>query len=178
MRGAKAAVAGVLRPASGPFHRQCCEVAMDDHWMGIALEEAGAAEEEGEVPVGAVVVLGGTVVAVGRNRAIGDCDPTAHAEIVALRAASKALSNYRLAGCDLYVTLEPCAMCVGAASQARVRRLVYGCADPRWGALGPRLDLGRPGTFNHDIEIRGGVLEEECRGRIRSFFRSRRRPVG
>lgn len=148
----------------------------DEGWMAAALAEAEAAEREGEVPVGAVVVRDGAVIAAAHNRTIGLNDPTAHAEILALRQAAAAVGNYRLSGCDLYATLEPCAMCVGACVQARVRRLVYGAPDPRWGALGPRLDLGRPGLFNHDLSVTGGLLEGPCRERLQDFFGRKRKP--
>jgi tRNA(adenine34) deaminase len=148
----------------------------DEGWMAAALAEAEAAGREGEVPVGAVVVRDGAVVAAAHNRTIGLNDPTAHAEILALRQAAAAVGNYRLPDCDLYVTLEPCAMCVGACVQARVRRLVFGAPDPRWGGLGPRLDLGRPGLFNHDLAVTGGVLEGPCRERLQDFFGRKRKP--
>lgn len=144
--------------------------------MAAALAEAEAAEREGEVPIGAVVVRDGAVVAAAHNRTIGLNDPTAHAEILALRQAAAAVGNYRLPDCDLYVTLEPCAMCVGACVQARLRRLVYGASDPRWGALGPRLDLGRPGLFNHDLAVTSGVMEGPCRERLQDFFGRKRKP--
>jgi tRNA(adenine34) deaminase len=147
----------------------------DEGWMAAALAEAEAAEREGEVPVGAVVVRDGAAVAAAHNRTIQLNDPTAHAEILALRLAAAAVGNYRLAGCDLYVTLEPCVMCVGACVQARVRRLVYGAADPRWGGLGSRLDLGRPGLFNHDLAVTGGVLADICRERLQDFFNRKRK---
>lgn len=148
----------------------------DEGWMAAALAEAEAAEREGEVPVGAVVVRDGAVVAAAHNRTIGLSDPTAHAEILALRQAAAAIGNYRLPDCDLYVTLEPCAMCVGACVQARLRRLVFGAPDPRWGALGPRLDLGRPGLFNHDLAVTSGVMEGPCRERLQDFFGRKRKP--
>lgn len=147
----------------------------DEHWMSLALAEARAAETEGEVPVGAVVVRGDEFLASGRNRTIGRRDPTAHAEMEALRAAALAAGNHRLGGCTLYVTLEPCAMCVGAAVQARVDRLVYGTRDVRWGCLGSRADLGAPGLFNHTFAVTGGVREAECRDPLQAFFRERRR---
>jgi tRNA(adenine34) deaminase len=146
----------------------------DTAWMEAALAEARAAEAEGEVPVGCVVVLDGRVISAEHNRTVQLGDPTAHAEILAIRRAAAAAGNHRLIECDLVVTLEPCAMCVGACVQARLRRVVFGTVDPRWGALGSRLDLGRPGLFNHDLDVAGGVLAEPCRELLRGFFRRRR----
>ncbi|MBN2207649.1 MAG: nucleoside deaminase [Candidatus Aminicenantes bacterium] len=142
--------------------------------MTAALAEAAKAGRAGEVPVGAVVVSGGRILARGRNRMIGACDPTAHAEVDALRRAARRVGNYRLTGCDLYVTIEPCAMCVGAAVQARVRRLVYGAADPKAGAVRSVLDFPFA-RLNHRIEIRGGVRAEDCGRLLREFFRTRRK---
>jgi tRNA(adenine34) deaminase len=149
----------------------------DDGYMWAALTEAVKAGRAGEVPVGAVIVRGGRVVARGRNRMIGADDPTAHAEVDAIRRAARRSGNYRLAGCDLYVTIEPCAMCVGAAVQARLRRLVYGAADPKAGALRSVIDFPFA-RLNHRIEIRGGVRAEECAELLKDFFRARRRPRG
>lgn len=142
--------------------------------MRRALDEATAAVEAGEVPVGAVVTLGERVLAVGRNRMRADSDPTAHAEIVALRAAAVALGSERLDGCDLWVTLEPCAMCAGAMVLARVRRLYFGAADPKGGAVvsGPRL-FGQP-TCHHAPEVYSGIGEKEAGALLRDFFRARR----
>ena len=142
--------------------------------MRRALDEAAAAVEAGEVPVGAVVTLGERVLAVGRNRMRTDADPTAHAEIVALRAAAAALGNDRLDGCDLWVTLEPCAMCAGAMALARIRRLYFGAADPKGGAVvsGPRL-FGQP-TCHHAPEVYSGIGEGEASALLRDFFRARR----
>ncbi|HQF87596.1 MAG TPA: tRNA adenosine(34) deaminase TadA [Acidobacteriota bacterium] len=142
--------------------------------MAAALAEAQAAAREGEVPVGCVVALDGRVIAADHNRTIQLGDPTAHAEILAIRRAAAAVGNHRLTRCELAVTLEPCAMCVGACVQARLHRVIYGCADPRWGALGSRLDLGRPGLFNHDLAVAGGILADACRELLQEFFRSRR----
>ena len=148
--------------------------------MEAALAEARAAAREGEVPVGCVVVLDGRVIAADHNRTIQLGDPTAHAEILAIRRAAVAAGNHRLTRCELAVSLEPCAMCVGACVQARLHRVIYGAADPRWGALGSRLDLGRPGLFNHDLAVAGGILAEPCRELLQEFFRRRRgsRPAG
>lgn len=142
--------------------------------MRRALDEAKAAEADGEVPVGAVVTLGERVLAVGRNRMRADADPTAHAEIVALRAAAAVLGSERLDGCDLWVTLEPCAMCAGAMALARVRRLYFGAADPKGGAVisGPRL-FGQP-TCHHAPEVYSGIGEAEAATLLRGFFRTRR----
>lgn len=142
--------------------------------MRRALDEAAAAVEVGEVPVGAVVSLGDRVIAVGRNRMRADADPTAHAEIVALRAAAAALRTERLDGCDLWVTLEPCAMCAGAMALARVRRLYFGAGDPKGGAVvnGPRL-FSLP-TCHHAPEVYSGIGEAEAGTLLRDFFRARR----
>jgi len=144
--------------------------------MALALEQARLAWEAGEVPVGAVVVdAGGRVLGTGRNRTIADSDPTAHAEIVALRMAARAAGNYRLPGASLYVTLEPCAMCMGAMLHARLARVVYGAADPKTGACGGVLDLGGVARLNHQTSVRGGVLAGPCGELLRGFFRERRR---
>ncbi|MCX6566481.1 MAG: tRNA adenosine(34) deaminase TadA [Candidatus Aminicenantes bacterium] len=141
--------------------------------MASAIKEARAAAAKGEVPVGAVNVREGTVVARGGNRPIRSGDPTAHAEIVAIRAAAKKLGNYRLTGCEIYVTVEPCAMCLGAILQARIRRLVYGAADPKAGAVKSIVRFPVHKT-NHRLEIRGGLLAEDCAAVLRDFFRERR----
>lgn len=146
----------------------------DEHWMRLALAQAQAAALEGEVPVGAVVVKDGQVIATGRNAPVQGHDPTAHAEIVALRAAAEQLGNYRLDGCTLYVTLEPCAMCSGAMLHARVPRVVFGAADPKTGAAGSVLDLFGYAALNHHTEVRGGVLAKECGALLSTFFRQRR----
>lgn len=146
----------------------------DARWMGRALELAGRAEAAGEVPVGAVVVRDGEVLGEGWNRPIGDTDPTAHAEIVALRAAAGSAGNYRLPGSTLYVTLEPCPMCVGAMVHARVARLVFGASDPRTGAAGGAMDLVSHPSHNHRIQVTGGVLAARCAEHLRAFFRARR----
>lgn len=142
--------------------------------MRAAMAEARAAEAGGEVPVGAVIVLDGVVVATGRNRVITDSDPTAHAEVVALRAAGVALGNYRLDGCELYCTLEPCAMCAGAMLHARVKRLVYAAADPKAGACGSVLGVMNHPALNHRVEVASGVLGEECGAMLTGFFRAKR----
>jgi tRNA(adenine34) deaminase len=142
-------------------------------FMRLAIEEARKALHLGEVPIGAVLVQGGEVVGSGFNQPLHTVDPTAHAEIVALRAAARAIGNYRLTGVTLYVTLEPCLMCVGALVNARVSAVVYGAAEPKWGALRSILDAGTLRT-NHRFEIVGGVLEEECRALVVDFFKYRR----
>jgi tRNA(adenine34) deaminase len=146
----------------------------DDAFMRLALAEARVAAEAGEVPVGAVVVKDGQVVATGRNAPIADHDPTAHAEIVALRAAAQALGNYRLDGCTLYVTLEPCAMCSGAMLHARLARVVFGAPDPKTGAAGSVLDLFGQPRLNHQTQLDGGVMAAECADLLREFFKERR----
>jgi tRNA(adenine34) deaminase len=148
--------------------------AADERWMRRALELARQAEALGEVPVGALLVAGENVLAEGWNQPISANDPTAHAEIVALRAASARQRNYRLPDSTLYVTLEPCAMCAGAMVHARVARVVYGAADPQAGAAGSRFDLLRSDTLNHRAEVVGGVLSESCAALLRDFFRARR----
>jgi tRNA(adenine34) deaminase len=141
--------------------------------MAEALSEARKAAALGEVPVGAVVVRDGKVIGRGRNRPIRDCDPTAHAEMVALRKSGQKLGNYRMPDCDLYVTLEPCAMCLGAIIQARIRRLIYGAADPKSGAV--RSVMRFPfRKLNHRPEIVSGVLAEECSFTLRDFFKDKR----
>ncbi len=142
--------------------------------MQAALEQAREAAAAGEIPVGAVVVIGGKVVATGQNRSIRDSDPSAHAEIVALRGAGSSVSNYRLTDATLYVTLEPCAMCVGAIVQARVTRVVFGAYDPKAGAAGSAIDLSDSPAFNHRFEIMGGVLADECGTVLKEFFSERR----
>ena len=149
-------------------------MATDSDFLSAAIDEARAAEAEGEVPVGAVVVRDGQILATGRNRVITDSDPTAHAEIVALRAAGVVLGNYRLEGCDLYCTLEPCAMCAGAILHARIRRLVYAASDPKAGACGSVLSVMNHPQLNHKVEVASGLLAEECGAMLTSFFRSRR----
>jgi len=146
----------------------------DAAYMRRALELAQRAAEEGEVPVGAVVVLGGAIVGEGWNRPIAAADPTAHAEIQAMRAASAALGNYRLLDSTLYVTLEPCPMCVGAIFHARVRRVVFGAKDPKTGSAGSVVDLFAEEKLNHHATVEGGLLAEECGELLRQFFTARR----
>lgn len=146
----------------------------DEHWMRHALALAERAEAAGEVPVGAVLVKDGELVAEGWNQPIGRHDPTAHAEVMALRAGGLALDNYRLLDTTLYVTLEPCSMCVGAMVHARVGRLVFGAADPRTGAAGSAIALLQSPIHNHRIAVTSGVLAAECAAQLRRFFRQRR----
>jgi tRNA(adenine34) deaminase len=146
----------------------------DAAWMGLALQEARKAWAAGEVPVGAVVVRDGEVVAAGFNQPIGRHDPTAHAEIVALRAAAEKLGNYRLPGCELYVTLEPCAMCSGAMMHARLARVVYAAPDPKTGVCGSILDLFALEQLNHHTAVVGGVLADEASAMLKAFFAERR----
>lgn len=149
----------------------------DTIYMQQAISQAHNAWALGEVPVGAVVVKDGEVVATGFNQPIGTHDPTAHAEIMALRAAASILGNYRLPGCELYVTLEPCAMCSGAMMHARLARVVYGAQDPKTGACGSIVDLFAQEKLNHHTEVVGGVLAEECGALLKEFFAERRRAV-
>jgi tRNA(adenine34) deaminase len=146
----------------------------DEDWMAIALEEAELARTEGEVPIGAVAVFEGRLLARDHNRSIQLCDPSAHAEIQVLRTAGSRLSNYRLAGVELYVTLEPCAMCAGALVWSRVSRLIYGASDEKAGAVASRAELLKPGLFNHTVAVTAGVCVEECRRLLQEFFAERR----
>jgi len=146
----------------------------DAQWMRYALNRARHAGERGEVPVGAVVVVNGDVVAEGTNEPIGTSDPTAHAEIVALRGAAAELRNYRLIGATLYVTIEPCLMCVGAMVHARIARLVYGAPEPKAGAIESAMRALDHPTLNHRFEVTGGVLAEEAREVMQTFFQRRR----
>jgi tRNA(adenine34) deaminase len=146
----------------------------DVDWMRKALELAGRAEAEGEVPVGAIVVRDEAVLGEGWNRPIGSHDPTAHAEVLALRAAAGAVGDYRLGGATLYVTLEPCPMCAAAIAHARIARLVFGAWDPRQGAAGSVFNLVATDAMNHRVDAFGGVLSEECGALLRRFFAGRR----
>lgn len=146
----------------------------DEHWMRHAMNQALKAQDEGEVPVGAVLVLDNQVIGEGWNRSIGHHDPTAHAEIMALRQGGNAVQNYRLLNATLYVTLEPCVMCAGAMIHSRIRRVVYGAADAKTGAAGSLLDVLRHPGMNHQVEITAGVLAEACSEQLSAFFRFRR----
>ena len=148
--------------------------ATDDGWMTEALALARAAGVRGEVPVGSVVVKDGAIVGRGGNATIAGNDPSAHAEIVALREAGRALGNHRLPGCDLYVTIEPCAMCAGAILHARIGRLVFGANDPKTGACGSVIDLFAEPRLNHHATVVGGVLANDCGGLLVRFFAERR----
>ena len=151
------------------------EVATDELYMRLALEEARAAAAEAEVPIGAVVVCDGKVVARAHNRREGDHDPSAHAEFRALVEASQALGRWRLTGCTVYVTLEPCLMCAGLMVNARVDRCVYGAPDPKGGALGTLYDVSHDERLNHEFQVTSGVLADECANELRTFFRARRK---
>jgi tRNA(adenine34) deaminase len=150
------------------------EATRDERWMAIALDEARAAADAGEVPVGAVLVDGERLLARGRNRPIAAHDPTAHAEIDALRAAGEALQNYRFPGAELFVSLEPCTMCAGALIHARIARVVYAAADPKTGGAGSAADVFGMRLHNHQVELRGGVLAAEAGALLQAFFRARR----
>ncbi len=146
----------------------------DELWMEEALRMAARAEAAGEVPIGAVVVQDGHILGRGWNQVITACDPCAHAEIMALREASKALGNYRLTGCELYVTLEPCAMCAGALTHARLKRLVYGARDAKAGAVESVMQVLNHPALNHTMEVHEGVLAGRCQEMLQAFFRQRR----
>ncbi|HYV03900.1 MAG TPA: tRNA adenosine(34) deaminase TadA [Blastocatellia bacterium] len=149
-------------------------ISTDEEFMRLALAEAEAARMAGEVPVGAIVVVNGAVVGHGRNAVIGSSDPTAHAEIVALREAARALNNYRITGATLYSTIEPCAMCAGAIVHARIERLVFGARDPKAGAVETFFQICSTEFLNHRVSVEGGILEAESRAMIQSFFREKR----
>ncbi len=162
----------MIDPRQGPQRPE------DIDWMLHALALARNAEALGEVPVGALVVRDGLLLAEGANSPITSCDPSAHAEIVALRRAGTVSGNYRLPACTLYVTLEPCVMCLGAIIHARIDRVVFGAYDPQRGAICSRIELADADFFNHRIATTGGVLEHECGELLRGFFRDRRRHSG
>jgi len=147
----------------------------DEKWMALAIKQAVKADTEGEVPVGGVIVKDGQLIAQAHNQPISTNDATAHAEIQLLRAAGKLQKNYRLINTTIYVTLEPCAMCLGAMMHARIKRIVYGASDPKTGVCGSHVDLSSESFFNHEMEISGGVLEKECKELLQSFFKSRRK---
>ncbi|MGH9512592.1 MAG: tRNA adenosine(34) deaminase TadA [Terriglobales bacterium] len=147
---------------------------MDDHWMEEALRAAQHALDGGEVPVGAVIVLDDKLVGCGWNRNIADSDPSAHAEIIAIREAGKAIGNHRLIGCELFATIEPCAMCAGAIVHARLKRLVYGADDPKAGAIRSVMQVLNHPQLNHRAEVVGGVLADRCADIMQQFFRERR----
>ncbi len=150
----------------------------DAYWMGVALREAGKAADRGEVPIGAVVVVDGVILARGHNLRETQDDPTAHAELVAIRKAAKKIGGWRLAGATLYVTLEPCLMCMGAILLARVAKVVYGCRDPKGGAAGSLYDLSADRRLNHRVELVVGVREAECSAILSGFFAALRKKKG
>ena len=143
-------------------------------WMREAIQQAELAASSGEIPVGAVVVRHGEIIGRGHNRPVTDHDPTAHAEIIALRNAARHVGNYRLTDCELVVTLEPCVMCMGAILHARLPRLLFGAYDDKAGAAGTVLDLGSERRLNHRVEVTGGLMAEECAGLLQAFFSTRR----
>jgi len=149
-------------------------IGADSDFMLAALEQARLAASAAEVPVGAVVVKDGKIIGRGSNAPIGSKDPSAHAEILALRAAAEKLGNYRLPGCELFVTLEPCAMCAGAIQHARIARLVYGAADPKTGACGSVVDLFAEKRLTHHASVTSGLMQEECSALLREFFAAKR----
>ena len=147
----------------------------DEKWMKIAISEANLANNEGEIPVGAVIIQNNKLIVKAHNQPIINHDPTAHAEVEALRKAGRKLKNYRLSGSTLYVTLEPCAMCLGAMMHARIERVVFGASDPKTGVCGSKADLTSETFFNHRIKVQGGVLEKETKNLLQSFFKSKRK---
>ncbi len=156
------------------WHAMIDAARADTGFMQAALEEAQLAAQRGEVPVGAVLAIGDQIVARAGNRTIGDCDPTAHAEVIVLREAAQAIGNYRLAGSTLYVTIEPCAMCAGAMIQARVERLVYGADDPKGGAVRSCFSIFDHPKLNHRVEVTAGVQPDKAAAMLRNFFATRR----
>ena len=149
----------------------------DEKWMKIAISEANLAINKGEIPVGAVLIQDGKLIAKAHNQPILNHDPTAHAEVEVLRKAGKKLKNYRLARSTLYVTLEPCIMCLGAIMHARIERIVFGASDPKTGVCGSKADLTSETFFTHKVKVDGGVLEEENKEILQSFFKSRRKGI-
>jgi tRNA(adenine34) deaminase len=150
------------------------DTVIDEKYMKMAIKEAGQAARSGEVPVGAVLVKGDRVLAEDHNQCIKQSDPTAHAEVLVLRKAGKALRNYRLKNTVMYVTTEPCPMCLSAMIHARVSRLVFGTLEPKFGAVESRFSLLRENGLNHHVEVTGGILEKECTEILKSFFRKKR----
>ena len=153
------------------------ELTRDEYWMRRAIEAAKEAQERGEVPIGTVIVGNDSLIAIAGNRTRTDCDPTAHAEILVLRSAAQIVGNYRLTETCVYSTIEPCAMCAGALIQARVKRLVYGAADERAGAVVSHFNICETDFLNHRIEVVAGVLEEDCRKLMQVFFKNRREEI-
>lgn len=162
------------RPEEGGFLRHAKQDAEDRRYMEVALSLARSAAASGEIPVGAVVVRSGQIIGTGKNGRESGRDPTLHAEIAAIRQAAVFLGDWRLTGCTMYVTLEPCPMCAGALLFSRIRRLVFGCEDPKAGACGSLYDLPRDPRFNHQILVRRGILSVECARILREFFQQRR----
>ncbi|KVD98968.1 tRNA adenosine(34) deaminase TadA [Burkholderia anthina] len=175
--GLAAAASGAEPAADFPVQEAAPISARDLHFMRLAQAAAEEARAAGEVPVGAVLVRGDEVIARGFNHPIGGHDPSAHAEMAALRMAAQHLRNYRMPGCELYVTLEPCLMCAGAIMHARIARVVYGAADPKTGACGSVIDAFANPQLNHHTEVTGGVLADECGAALKSFFAERRRAL-
>ncbi|HKX27150.1 MAG TPA: tRNA adenosine(34) deaminase TadA [Blastocatellia bacterium] len=166
-----------MSKANHGANRGCeLDVILDEFFMGFALDEARQAREAGEIPIGAVVVVDNQIVGSGHNRPIGLHDPTAHAEVLALREAAHQIGNYRLTGATLYVTIEPCAMCAGAIVNARIKRLVYGAADSRAGAVDSVFQICSHSSLNHQVEVTSGVSAEASRELMQTFFKHRRRP--
>lgn len=149
-------------------------IEVDNSFMKLALEEARSAAAAGEVPIGALIIHDGKILARSGNRTIRDCDPTAHAEMIVIREAARALRNYRMAGATLYVTLEPCSMCAGAIIQARIPRVVYGADDPKGGAVRSCFEVLTNAALNHQVDITSGVLAADCASLLQSFFAARR----
>ena len=147
----------------------------DEKWMQLAILEANIAKDKGEVPVGSILVQNNQIISKAHNCPISKNDPTAHAEIEVLRKAGEKLNNYRLPQTTIYVTLEPCAMCLGAMIHARIERVVFGASDPKSGVCGSTIDLSSESIFNHQISVSGGVLEHECKNILQSFFKLRRK---
>ncbi|TAM50536.1 MAG: tRNA adenosine(34) deaminase TadA [Paraburkholderia sp.] len=166
------ASAGLATAEAGSAHSE-----RDRRYMSLALDAAQSARAAGEVPVGAVLVCGDQVIATGFNHPIGAHDPSAHAEMIALRTAAQSLQNYRLPGCELYVTLEPCLMCAGAIMHARIARVVFGARDPKTGACGSVVDAFANSQLNHHTQVTGDVLAAECGNTLKSFFADRRRAI-
>lgn len=157
-----------------PSSRVVLENLTDEFWMDFALAEAQQAVKVGEVPIGAVIVLNDEIIGRGHNQPIRSCDPTAHAEIMALREAARRIENYRLTNATIYVTIEPCAMCAGAIVNARIQRLVYGAVEPRQGAVDSIFQVCTNSSLNHQVEVTAGIKEEECKAIMQRFFKARR----
>jgi tRNA(adenine34) deaminase len=156
-------------------NRELMRVSEDAAWMQLALEQAALAARAGEVPVGALVIKDGQILGQGYNRTLLENDPTAHAEIVALRQAAARLGNYRLVGCEMFVTIEPCSMCAGALVHARLARLVYGASDPKAGAVASVLQVLNHPSLNHKMTVQSGVLVDQCSALLQNFFREKRK---